>query len=137
MSQYAASGNMYETYLYGNVARERVNTDDARFVTYEGGRDSRAAGMSRDTIMQRAKAAIAAVAVVMALGFLAVFLTSNTVAILQANSQMSSEIQELTDLNSELRIECSLLSRSERIAQIATQNLGMMYASEAQPLSLN
>ena len=138
MSQYAANGSMYETYLYGNVARERVYADDARFTTYEGGRErSRSTGLTHDTIVHRAVAVLACVAMVIALGFVAVFLTSNTVSIMQANSHTSSQIQELTDVNSELRIECSLLTRSERIAQIATQNLGMMYASEAQPLSLN
>lgn len=69
-------------------------------------------------------------------GGISVALTSGTVALLQTNSATSSSIKEINAQNGDLRIERSLLTRADRITRIATQNLGMVYASEATSLDL-
>ncbi|MBR3158873.1 MAG: cell division protein FtsL [Atopobiaceae bacterium] len=72
-----------------------------------------------------------------AIGMARVTLTAGTVAMLQANDEVSSQIKDLRTLNADLRIERSLFSGSERIGRIATQNLGMVHASEVDCLTLD
>lgn len=69
-------------------------------------------------------------------GGISVALTSGTVSLLQSNNAVSSMIKEVDAQNGDLRIERSLLVRADRITRIAEQNLGMVYASDAQALEL-
>ncbi len=109
-----------------------------RFVAIEGGRlDSEARGGVRPAFSRVIACVVAVALASFALGGVAVALTSGTVAMLQDNNAVSSQIKEERALNGDLRIECSLLSRSERITQIATQNLGMVYASTADSIDLS
>jgi cell division protein FtsL len=78
--------------------------------------------------------AIFLMAVVLALfaaGGMSVALTSGTVGLLRENAKTASHIKELRTQNDDLRIERSQLVGNERISRIATQNLGMVYASDA------
>jgi cell division protein FtsL len=71
-----------------------------------------------------------------AIGSASVALTSNAVAILQCNNTLESYNTTLTAANDDLRIERSLLTRADRVSRIATQNLHMVYAQDAQHFEL-
>ena len=81
-------------------------------------------------------AIVAIVIVLCAIGAVRVTLTAGTVAMLQGNEAISSQIKDLRTLNEDLQIERSLFSGSERIGRIATQNLGMVHASEVERLDM-
>ena len=118
------------------VAREQAAAP--RLVALEGGRlDANARrGVSAPAV--RLVSCLVALAITVFLaGTLSVALTSGTVSLLQSNSDISSQIKETTAVNDDLRIECSIMSRAERISRIATQNLGMVYANDATRLSLD
>ena len=107
------------------------------FVAVEGGRlDAEARSGVRPLFVRVAACVVAVALASFALGGVAVSLTSGTVSMLQENNVLSSQIKSERSLNGDLRIERSLLSRSERITQIATQNLGMVYANTADQLDL-
>ena len=107
------------------------------FVAVEGGRlDTEARSGVRPLFVRVAACVVAVALASFALGGVAVSLTSGTVSMLQENNVLSSQIKSERSLNGDLRIERSLLSRSERITQIATQNLGMVYANTADQLDL-
>ncbi len=107
------------------------------FVAVEGGRlDAEARSGVRPLFVKVAACVVAVAVASFALGGVAVSLTSGTVSMLQENNALSSQIKSERSLNGDLRIERSLLSRSERITQIATQNLGMVYANTADQLDL-
>ena len=108
------------------------------FVAVEGGRLDARARMGVRPLFAKLVASVALVGVLfIALGGVAVSLTSGTVSMLQENNAISSQIKDERALNGEMRIERSLLTRSERITQIATQNLGMVYANSADRINLN
>ncbi|MBR3327931.1 MAG: cell division protein FtsL [Atopobiaceae bacterium] len=110
----------------------------ANFTAIEGeSLDANARQGVRPLFMRIVSCLVAVALVAFAFGGTAVWLTSGTVAILQQNNALSSQIKDTRNLNDDLRIECSLLSRSERISQIATQNLGMVYASTADRVSVD
>ena len=118
------------TYGVGASGRES-------FVAVEGGRlDAEARSGVRPLFVKVAACVVAVAVASFALGGVAVSLTSGTVSMLQENNALSSQIKSERSLNGDLRIERSLLSRSERITQIATQNLGMVYANTADQLDL-
>lgn len=102
-----------------------------------GSLDARARQGVSPAFSSRVVLALAALVLFVALGSVRVALTTGTVSLLQANEAVSSQIKEYRLANDDLRIECSLLCRSERIGRIATQNLGMVHASEAERLVLD
>lgn len=111
--------------------------DRREFVTYEGGRlDSEARSAARPAFFRLIRCLVIMAVSAVLVGGVAVSLTSGTVALLQQNEVMSSQINEVRSTNGDLRIACSLLSRSERITQIATQNLGMVHVSTADRLDV-
>lgn len=113
-------------------------TPSREFVAVEGGRlDAKARMGVRPLFAKLVMSAVLVGVLSFGLGGLAVFLTSGTVSLLQQNNALSSQIKDERALNGEMRIERSLLTRSERITQIATQNLGMVYANTADRLDLN
>ena len=88
------------------------------------------------TLTRAVTLVIAAVVSLFVLGSVSVALTSNTVALLQENNDVKGEIDAYKATNDDLRIECSLLSRADRVSRIATQNLGMVYAQDAHHFQL-
>lgn len=107
------------------------------FVAIEGGKLDARARQGIQPLFARIALCCALVAFAFfALGGVAVSLTSGTVSLLQENNAVTSQIKDARALNGDLRIERSLLTRSERITQIATQNLGMVYANTADHLDL-
>lgn len=131
-------GNAAPDYLYGEQDYNRAQNLEPVWKSFEGGHmdeDARR-GPSR-SFFSMVSYVVAVVMMVFVLGGISVTLTSGTVAIMQSNVMMSSKIDETLANNDDLRIECSVLSRSERVGKIATQNLGMVYASEADTLAIN
>lgn len=105
---------------------------EVTFTQLEGGRLDARARREASPLLARVVAFLAVVALVLfATGGISVALTSGTVGLLQENSRTMSNIKELRSENDDLRIERSQLLGSERISRIATQNLGMEYASDA------
>ncbi len=102
-----------------------------------GGIDAAARESVSPTFFSKVILVVAIVCALCVVGVARVALTAGTVATLQANEQVSSQIKELRTLNNDLRIERSLFSGSERIGRIATQNLGMVHASEVDRLTLD
>lgn len=103
----------------------------------EGGQLDARARREVSPALVRIVSYVAALAVALFLaGGISVALTSSTVALLQSNASVSSQIKELDAQNGDLRIERSLLTQGDRITRIATQNLGMVYANDAQVLEL-
>jgi cell division protein FtsL len=112
--------------------------EDTSFIAVDGGGlDARVREGVSSTLTRTVAAILAAALALFIVGSMSVATTSATVAILDASSGMKSDIKELRAENEDLRIACSLLSSSERITRIATQNLGMVYAQDAQHFELN
>ncbi len=103
----------------------------------EGGRLDARARREAPPLLSRVVVFLAVAAlVIFAAGGLSVALTSGTVGLLRESAQTAANIKELHAENDDLRIERSLLTGSERISRIATQNLGMVYASDANTIEL-
>ena len=118
----------YEAYRVARESRLTAHTG--------GGLDASArAGVSPDFV-RKALVVIALLVVLSSIGFVRVALTSGTVALLQGNETLRSEIKAIGTNNSDLQIEKSLFSGSERIGRIATQNLGMVHANEVECLDM-
>lgn len=117
----------YEQQVYGMPLRP-----------VEGGHLDSRARREVSPALVRVLSYLAALAIVLFVaGSVSVALTSGTVALLQSNASTSSQIKDMRAQNDDLRIERSLLTRGDRITRIATQNLNMVYASDAQVLNLD
>ncbi len=126
-----------EEYILGQVAYDR-RARGADLTPVEGGRlDARARREASPAFLQAVRYVVAFAVVLLLAGGISVTLTSNTVALLQTNAMTSSQIKEARTQNDDLRIERSLLTQGDRISRIATQNLGMVYASDAEVLRLD
>lgn len=126
-----------EAYVLGQVAYER-RARGADLTSVEGGRlDARARREASPAFLLVVRYVVVLAVVLFLAGGISVTLTSGTVALLQTNATTSSQIKEARALNDDLRIERSLLTRGDRISRIATQNLGMVYASDAEVLRLD
>ena len=95
-----------------------------------GGLDQMARRSASPTFLKAAVCAVALMITLFIVGSVSIALTSGSVSILQSNETLSSQISQAADANADLRIACSLLSSSDRIGRIATQNLHMVYANE-------
>lgn len=125
-----------EAYAFESVAVQQ-EWRESPLVPVEGGRlDAKArSGISADVVRAITRIAMLAISLFVA-GSMSIALTSGTVGMLQTNANLSSQIKETRIANDDLRIECSLLSSAERISRIATQNLGMVYASKVEVIEL-
>lgn len=83
-----------------------------------------------------AKAAIVLTAMLFVLGGARVALTAQTVSVLKEVSVAEATLDSAFDTRTELRVERSALSSADRIQRIATENYGMVYASEVETISL-
>ena len=59
-----------------------------------------------------------------------------TVSLLSSNSALSTQIEEVSSLNEQLRVQRSVLSSNARITRIATQNYGMVLTGDAVTVDL-
>jgi cell division protein FtsL len=118
-------------------AEQQVERRSPLSVVPGGGLDARArAGVSPEFLM-RVRAIASAVLFVIALGVVRVSLTTATVAELQSNATLKSQIEELQTTNQDLRIERSVLSSSARVSRIATQNYGMTLSTDREVIDLS
>lgn len=109
-----------------------------RLVALEGGGlDAHARAAASPSFFRRVVLVIAVTVVLACIGAARVALTASTVAILQRSEQLNVQIKEMRTLNSDLQIERSLFSGSDRIGRIATQNLHMVHATEVERLELD
>ena len=96
----------------------------------EGGRGSRSASQA-STAPARALALVVALGLCLAiLGAIRIAFTTATVTSLREIERAESTLAEERATMTELQVERSVLSSADRIQRIATQNYGMVYASE-------
>lgn len=130
-----------EAYDWEAAAGRRERLEAGQRPSFEvvsgGGLDARARRGVSPAFVARVKAVIVAVAVLVALNVARVALTVSTVSTLQSCSELKSQIATAQTLNSDLRIERSVLSSNSRITRIATQNYGMVTATEFVSLDLS
>ncbi len=126
-----------EAYSYDGLAYERELTPDV-LTPLEGGRLDARARRGVSPALVRVIGYVVAVAIALFVaGGVSVALTSGTVALLQTNAATTSQIKQTRAQNGDLRIERSLLTSSDRISKIATQNYGMVYANDAQMIAID
>lgn len=112
--------------------------EDTSFVTVEGGGlDARVREGVSTTLTRTVGVVLAAALTLFIVGTASVATTSATVSLLEGNATIQSDIKALKDENDDLRIACSILSSTERVHRIATQNLGMTYAADATHFQLS
>lgn len=102
-----------------------------------GGLDARVRAGVSPAFVARLRVAVAVAAFLIVLGMARVALTSATVALLQDNASLTTQISETRSANEQLRIERSVLSSNSRISRIATQNYGMVLPTETVTLDLS
>ena len=102
-----------------------------------GGLDARARRGVSPQFVARVRSVLLVAGLLIAIGIALVALTSATVGVLQANSDLKEEIETAQTLSNDLRIERSVLSSNTRIARIATQNYGMVLSASHATVSLD
>ena len=110
--------------------RPSQNPSPSFEVVSGGGLDARVRqGVSRE-FLTRVRAVVLIAALFFAVNLARVALSAATVSVLQANSDLTEQIDAAQTLSSSLRIERSVLSSNARISRIATQNYGMVIPGE-------
>lgn len=129
----------YQGAAYRLDYAERAYGRDARLefdVIQGGGVDAEVRrGVSYD-FLALARLAAFAIILFVALGAARVIMTTYTVQCLRANVSIRSSIERAESVNSELRVERSVLSSSSRICRIAMQNYGMVHATSHDPITI-
>lgn len=99
------------------------------FDVYEGGGlDARVRqGVTPQFLAWIRRAALVG-ALIVAMGFVRVALSTATVSALNANEQLETQIDDATALYNDLKVSKSTLSSASRIERIASQNYGMVLA---------
>ncbi len=115
---------------------EFVDAADRLNVLEGGGLDQMARRSASPAFLKAAICAVALMITLFVAGSASIALTSGSVSMLQSNETVSAQISQAEDANADLRIACSLLSSSDRIGRIATQNLHMVYANEVVHLEM-
>ena len=81
--------------------------------------------------------AVAAMAMVFVLGAARVALTAQTVTMLEDISVAEGTVAAARITRTELQVERSALSSADRIQRIATENYGMVYASDVDTVTIS
>ena len=123
-----------EAYSERVAEREYARTPQQPRPSFEvvsgGGLDARARQGVSPEFLARFRAVVLVAAFLIAINLVRVALSAATVAALQANADLTSQISAAETLSSNLKIERSVLSSNARISRIATQNYGMVIPSE-------
>ncbi|WP_051353775.1 FtsB/FtsL family cell division protein [Atopobium fossor] len=107
------------------------------FEVVEGaGLDARVRQGVSDVFLSRVRMAALAIVVFAVLAITRVTLYAATASSLQANAELRSQIKMAQSLENDLKVTSSALSNSSRIDRIATQNYGMVRASQTEVISL-
>lgn len=124
-----------EAYSMDVAERRRERLEQRAAPSFEvvtgGGLDARARAGVSPTFVARLRVALVAFAVLVAVGMVRVGISAATVTFLSANSTLSAQIDESTNLNDQLRVQRSVLSSNARISRIAAQNYGMVLTADS------
>lgn len=82
------------------------------------------------------RSAVLVTLVLALLGAARVALTTQTVSLLSDISATERSVNKALDTRTELQVERSVLSATDRIQRIATENYGMVYASEVDTINI-
>lgn len=128
-----------EAFRLENVDRayEQQQVRPAFDVIEGGGADARVRRGISEGFLFRVVITLVAVSAFVLAGVARVSLTTLTVSELSENGTLESQIAEFESTNSDMRIECSILSSSSRINKIASQNYGMVLATEHEILAFS
>ena len=102
-----------------------------------GGLDARSRAEASSSLMFVIKMAVAAMAMVFVLGAARVALTAQTVTMLEDISVAEGTVAAARITRTELQVERSALSSADRIQRIATENYGMVYASDVDTVTIS
>ena len=129
-----------EAYSMEATERRRERLERQAAPSFEvvtgGGLDARARAGVSATFVAKVRAVLAVAAVLIVLGMARVGIAAATVSLLSSNSALSSQIEEVSSLNEQLRVQRSVLSSNVRITRIATQNYGMVLTGDAVTVDL-
>lgn len=124
-----------EAYSVEMAERRRERLERQAAPSFEvvtgGGLDARARAGVSPVFVSRVRAVLACAAVLIVLGMARVGLTAATVSLMSSNSDLSTQIEETTSLNEQLKVQRSVLSSNARITRIATENYGMVLTADA------
>ena len=101
-----------------------------------GGLDARVRRGVDPQFVAHLRLCVLAVVLLVAIGGVRVALSAATVSSLETTSSLRSEISDAKDLNSELQIERSVDASAQRIIRIATENYGMVLATNVDSISI-
>ncbi len=101
-----------------------------------GGVDARVRHEASHSLSLLVRSVVAITLVLAVLGGLRVVLTVQTVNTLKHVNEVESNVSEALDARNELMMERSVLSNTDRIQRIATENYGMIYANEVETITV-
>ncbi|MBP3894375.1 MAG: cell division protein FtsL [Atopobiaceae bacterium] len=105
---------------------------------YEGGGlDARNRADASSALIAVIKMAVVAMVMVFVLGAARVALTTQTVTLLGDISVAEGTVAQARVTRTELQVERSALSSADRIQRIATENYGMVFASDVDTVTIN
>lgn len=117
--------------------RERVQERPRFSVVEGGGLDAQARRGVGIDFLARVRVLVCVAVVLVALGAARVALCSATVSCLSQNMALRSEINDAEATVGDLKVERAQLSSSARIDRIATQNYGMVRATESDHIDIS
>jgi cell division protein FtsL len=101
------------------------------------GLDARAREGVDVRFLSRVKVAVVVALAFVLLGAVRVTLCAQTVTLLEGNAATRAQIKDAQALESDLKVQRSVLSSNSRITRIATQNLGMVLATDTLVVNLS
>ena len=108
------------------------------FEVVEGqGLDARVREGVSPQFVRRVRMALLAAVLVVAVGIVRVSLCAAAVSTLKATESLEAEVDAAESLESQLKVERSVMYSSSRIDKIATQNYGMVKASESETIDVS
>ena len=108
------------------------------YFVYEGdGRDARTRNDASSALATLLKVVLTLGIVYVALGFARVALTVETVSLMRDIKVAESTVARERDTKTELSVERSALTNTDRIQRIATENYGMVFATDVDVISVS
>ena len=130
-----------EAYSFDAAQREQELSRRSAAPSFEvvtgGGLDAQARAGVSPAFFARLRVLLVAAAVLVALGMARVGISVATVTLLSANSELTTQLEETSSLNAQLKVQRSVLSSNARISRIATQNYGMVLTDSFVTLDLS
>ena len=134
-------------YQYTSAARvetadhaypQRHTAPQRSFEVLEGqGLDARVRESVSSEFLSKIKMVLAVALLVVTVGVVRVGLCAATVSTLQATSMLESKLDTAEALESQLKVERSVMYSSSRIDKIATQNYGMVKATASETIDVS